>query len=213
MKKVKEVHLYGGRTRVCILPGGELRKFKDQIQIAFTQDKRGQPQIYWPPGIRINDSIDKTIRMAVYVEKKPPVWDPSDFVLKLGKEPLEGGEIPYVTSEMRSGARVYVDGVLATILKKNKLEKAKSSSVAEKNPSTPLLRHLASLGIAIGPLASADIVDDENYVGRVEKADLSALAFTLIDNSGGEVLVHPREARATAILLYAKKRAPDFSAR
>jgi hypothetical protein len=213
MKKLKEVHLYGGRTRTCIVPGEEVRKFKDRIQVAFTQSKRGQPLVYWPPKIKINDSIDKISRIAIYVNKRPPKWNQEESVLELDGELLEDGEIPYSTTEMRSGARVYIDGLLVAVLKRNKIEQTKSSSVAEKNPPVPLLAHLEAIGKKTSVLSSADIVDEDIYVGHVEKKDLPKLSFALIDNSGGEVLMHPLEQRATAILLSAKRKPPDFSLR
>lgn len=211
--KLKAIHFYGGRTRLAILDGREVRRQGARILFSFTQGDTGKPRFHWPPGTRVNDTIDKINNVAIYQDKKPPVWDNERYVLVLDGEELEG-EIPYATSELRGGTRVYLDGRLVANVKRNAIDALGLASTSTGAvPRWSLAGFLEASGAKLDGVKSYDVVNEDALAGRFEAKDLRQLELVFVDKGGGQTRIHPKGLLATSVLLYAKKRPPALADR
>jgi hypothetical protein len=212
LEKLKAVHMIGGRERVTILEGSELRKFADKIQFSFTNSINGKPRFHWPPGIKINDSIDKANDVTLYVEKSPPLWT-RHYTFELDGHELEPGEIAYVTTEIRGGTRIYKDGRLVTILKRNNLNPKNQLGVFPDGPRWSLKQELARLGVPLDHVRRADVVLFDETIARMSGKELEPLSFGVLGKSGGQIRLYPIDKGATVILLFEKSEPPDLKRR
>src|SRR5262249_34499508 len=136
VRRVRELHLYGGQSRIAIVKGDELRRFARRFFFSFTRNVTGKP--FMRPvgkGFHITDYIDTFSTVAVYVDKVPPRWSEEDQSLidDQGRD-IEG--IPYVKAEMRGGVRVYVDAHLVANIKRNLL--SSSMAVSQGKDGKPI---------------------------------------------------------------------------
>jgi hypothetical protein len=208
--KVKAMHFYGGRTRLAVLEGGEIRKNGKRILFSFTQGNAGKPRFHWPPGIKVNDTIDKINNVTIYIQKTPPRWDNERYVLVLDGEDLEG-EIPYATTELRGGTRVYLDGRLVANIKRNLVEAAHLATTSTAGEARySLAAFLKASGAKLDGVKTYDLVNEDEVAGRFDAKDLDALQFAFVEKGGGQTHFLPKDTYATAMLMYAKRRPPDL---
>jgi hypothetical protein len=235
LARISMVHFLGGRTRATILEGAELRRAADQIQFSFTNSTSGKPRLHFPPGVRVNDTIDKVNNVTVYIDKKPPTWT-KRYTFELDGEELEFNEVPYAMTDIRGGTRVYVDGRLATILKRNNLNPKHQVGTFDDGPRWMLKDELARLGVKLDAVKSADLVNLDETIARIPIKGLEPLSFSVLGKSGGQIRLHPRGASTaheaskldhrstpartfemsrlvTVILLYARAAPPDLAKR
>jgi hypothetical protein len=200
MKRLRAVHLYGGRGRVAVIERAELARLEKELYFSFTQSTTGAPRMHWIPNMRTTDSIDKIGAMAVYVEKEPPTYNKAESRLEVDGKPL-GDAIPYLTKELRGGARVYLDGRLRAVLKRNALSeatRAQTSTAARWR----LLPQLEALGVPLADVKGADLVNLDAPVGRVSIEALRTAELTVIERSGGQIFVDPPGTPVTVLMLY-----------
>jgi hypothetical protein len=195
LARVKAVHFYGGRTRVGVMPGDELRKRRKELLFSFTQSERGKARMHWPPQVQVSDEIDLINDLAVYVDKAPPTLNEKTWGLELGGQPVEG--IPYATTEMRGGTRLYVDGRLARVIRPKALE-----APAGDPPRWSLAAQIAGAGVALDKVREVDLIDDDALVGRLDHDAAAHATFDAAAESHGRLTVHPGETKAEAILVY-----------
>ena len=225
--KVKELHLYGGRGRISIIAGDELRKHKDDFFFLFTGGTRGKPRIGWPPtGIQSTGTIDLVQAAVVYQDRPPPAYDAKKGVLLTAdNKPIEG--IPYAPAEEVKGTRFYADGVLAGWMKRKTLPSSILLPGADQASGLFSLRaFIESLGVNPLEVKAIELVQDDDPVARLPGSALAAdppLTFKLPRrNQGNLVLLLPSSVfpdapagapatvpvRISAIQLFSKVPAP-----
>lgn len=193
LDKVREVHLYGGRSRVSIIPGDELRKHTKDFFFLFTGGARGKPRIGWPTdGIKTNASIDIVVAAAVYEEKEPPTFDEKEGVMRLADgKAIEG--IPYAPAEELKGTRFYADGALVGWMKRKILPNSilvPGADVASGRFS--LAAFVASLGVDPRKVRGIELIQDDDAVAHLDGASLvrePPLVFTLPRRSQGNLVL------------------------
>jgi hypothetical protein len=192
IRKVRELHLYGGQSRIGIVKGDELRRFARKWFFSFTRNVTGKPRMH-PAGkdFHITDYIDTFATVAVYVEKPAPRW--SDEVQGLvdnqGRD-IEG--IPYVKSEMRGGTRVYLDARLVSNIKRNLLSSTMATGQDQNGkPRYSLESFLRAQKVELPRIASIELVDTDRVVLAVRPDELTRpLEFETITDSSGTQLFH-----------------------
>lgn len=196
LAKVREVHLYGGRTRVVIVPGDELRKHREDLLFSFTAGHHGKPRISWPPtGIQVNTRIDIVGAVAVYQNKAPPILERKAGFLHFGDgKEIEG--IPYAPNEELKGTRFYADGKLLGWMKRKTLPNSLLMPGADASSGQfSLTAFVASLGVDPKTVRTIELVQDDDAVARLDGSALTReppLAFTLPRrNQGNLVLALP----------------------
>ncbi len=193
LEKVREVHLYGGRSRVAIISGDELRKHTKDFFFLFTGGARGKPRIGWPTeGIKTNASIDMVVAVAVYEEKEPPTFDEKEGVMRLADgKAIEG--IPYAPAEELKGTRFYADGALVGWMKRKTLPNSilvPGADVASGQFS--LAAFVASLGVDPRKVRGIELIQDDDAVAHLDGASLvrdPPLVFTLPRRSQGNLVL------------------------
>lgn len=191
--KVREVHLYGGRSRIAVVPGDELRKHSEDLYFLFTGGARGKPRIGWPEdGIKVNASIDIVVAVAVYQEKEPPVFDEKKGELHFADgKPIEG--IPYAPDEEMKGTRFYVDGVLAAWMKRKVLPNSVLAPGAELASGQFSLRaYVESLGVDPRKVKAIELIQGDEAVAGLGADALSReppIVFTLPRRSQGNLVL------------------------
>jgi hypothetical protein len=193
LAKVREVHLYGGRTRIAIVSGDEVRKHREDLFFLFTGGTRGKPRIGWPPdGIKVNASIDIVVAVAVYQEKEPPEFDRKKGELHFADgKPIEG--IPYAPDEELKGTRFYVDGVLAAWMKRKVLPNAVLAPGADLASGLFSLRaYIESIGVDPRKVKAIELVQGDDAVTGLDGGALFRephIVFTLPRRSQGNIML------------------------
>jgi len=197
VKKVRAVHLHGGRNRVGVLTGAQLLQPPD-TQFSFTREAEGRVVMRWAPGARTTDMIHKVVNVAVYVDKPPPERDPHTGALSIDGAAIDGPA--YVTADVQGGTRAYVDGRLAGILRPRDLE--------GEGPY-PLLPQLARLGADVAGVVAVDLIHDDLLVRRVPRADVAGLTFTMPAGAGGVTSIG---AQTVSVVRAWRMKAPPLDA-
>lgn len=192
--KIREVHLYGGRGRIAIVSGDELRKHREDLFFLFTAGTRGKPRIGWPTTeIEVkHGKIDLVQAAVAYQDKEPPVFDWKKGVLHFADgKPIEG--IPYAPAEEFKGTRFYADGVLAGWMKRKTLPNSMLLPGADLTSGLFSLRaYVESLGVDPGKVKAIELVQDDDAVARLDGRALSSeppLAFRLPRRNQGNILL------------------------
>jgi hypothetical protein len=189
--RVQAVHLHGGRGRVTILSGNELRRVGQRLQIHFTQETAGRPTFKYPGvDLRANTAIDGIRAVAIYVDAAPPVY--KNGQLYVGDTVVDGG-VEDASLAIRA-TRIYLDGKYAGALRRRELQNGKS-----------LPQVLARLGIDAATVNSADIVSADAVRERVTAAKLGTLTATAGRGGHGRFTIAGVAAGEPieAVLLYA----------
>lgn len=217
LAKIKEVHFYGGRGRVAVMPGKEIRRGKDLLRFSFTQGDGGKMRMHWDGELEVSDTIDKIRAVAVYIDKKPPKWDRAKWGLvdDAGNK-YEG--VPYVEVPLKGGLRIYKDGRIAHVLKRNRAfnRGVKPHRMVDGVPYFRLFDYLDELEVDVSDAAVLELLHQNDVARRLTGAELAAekdrIEISAPPKSGGQVLVHlgPPEKRisveVTAIALMSPKR-------
>jgi hypothetical protein len=216
LASVKQVHLYGGRDRISILQGAELRRRRAELLFSFTQSDRGKPRIHYPDeAMNVSGRIDLIDNVAVYVRREPPRSEGKHQTLTFGDggPAIEG--IPYAAGERPGGTRVYVDGALRTFVKRKSLPGSIAEPAGSGNaPPRFLLRgYLDTLGIAWSSLKALELIGSTDVLTCLNASALAllpSLAFTLPRRSRGLLAVDLPDATepVQAIALYTKTLPP-----
>jgi hypothetical protein len=216
LAEVKQVHLYGGRDRISILDGSELRRMKDDVLFSFTQSDRGKPRMHYPDEtLNVNGRIDLMDNVAIYIKRDPPRHEGKYATLTFADGvPIEG--IPYAVGERAGGTRIYVDGSLRTFVKRRSLPNAiVDSGPSNDAPARYLLQsYIETMGIAWTSVKCIEILGGNDVLARLDAtalAKMSALAFTLPKRSRGLIALDIPEATepVQAIAMYIKTAPPD----
>ena len=216
--KVKEVHLYGGRGRIAIIAGSEIRRVKKELLFSFTEGDDGKMRMHWGPKLEVSDTIDKVQAVAIYVDRKPPRWDRAKWGL-VDDQGVEFEGIPFVGQPMKGGVRFYLDGRIAHHLKRNQTfdRKVQPYMTVDGVPYFRFFEYLGEMGADLSGVVAMELVDKNKILRRIDGAELARERAT-IDISAppgmsGQVLIHvgPESSRTatpvSSVLLYTARRA------
>ena len=218
LRRVQGVHFYGGRGRVGTISGAELRRVRHRLLFSFTKGDAGKMRMHWGGDVGVSSSIDKVQAIAVYVERKPPRWDRGKWGL-VDDDGVEYRGIPYAQAPLKGGVRIYLDGRIAHVLKRNRTfeRKIEPARMVGGVPYFGMFDYLDQVGVGARRVAAVELLD-ENHValrldGRALAAERPKAELSAPPQSSGRVVVHlgaERERRSvevTAINLYTRKRA------
>ncbi len=216
--RIREVHMYGGRGRVAIMSGDEIRRLKNDLAFSFTEGDNGKMRMHWDPRLQVSDTIDKVQAVAIYIDKKPPVWDRAKWGL-VDDEGIEIEGIPYAGQPMKGGVRIYLDGRIAHDIKRNKTfdRGIDPHMMVDGIPYFLFFDYLGKVGVDASHVVAMELLEKNSIVRRVEGAELARERATIEVSAprgmGGQLMVHlgPESKRTatavTSIQLYTAKRA------
>lgn len=215
VRSIRELHAYGGRGRVSIIPGENLVRARKDFLFSFASGEGGKARFHWIEAVGATDSIDKIRQIAIYVDKEPPTYDAEQFsFVDETRQIIE--ELPYVAEKLRGGVRVLRDARLAAVIKRKKLyeDGVEPAEVIEDVPHYVLFDFLGREDVPVKDVAAIELLYFNDVVGRLEGAELAKLAGTLRfsapPKSKGQVLIHlpgKEPVEVTAISLFSKRRA------
>ena len=216
--KIKEVHFYGGRGRIGIVKGDEIRRMRDKLEFSFTQDTQGKMRMHWDNGVKVSDSIDKVQAVAVYVHKKPPTWNMGKWgLVDDDGNRIEG--IPYAEEPLKGGVRIYLDGHIANVLKRKNTftRKVAPDRVVDGVPYFGLFSYLHDVKVNGSKVVAIELLSRNEIVERLDGPALAAergrLEIAAPPRSSGRIQVSfgPESDRktvlVTAIEMYTPRRA------
>jgi hypothetical protein len=192
---ITEVHLHGARDSAIVLTREDLRHHADDLLFKFAGETFGKP-IPVIRNVDVGTSFDDLRALSIYVKRTPPHLTTAQ-TLELDGRPVRG--IPYHGEPMREGVRVYVDGRLATVLKRNQLE-------ATGARSWRLAEVLARGGVAVDRIDRMALVHDEAQGVAHAWQDLE---LTFDPGKSGEIKLGPDGQPANAIALFTRPASPS----
>lgn len=218
LAKIKEVHLYGGRGRVAIIPGKEIRRYKKELMFSFTAGDQGKMRMHWDQKLEVSDTIDKVQAVAIYVDKKAPAWNRAKWGL-VDDEGVKIEGIPYCDEPLKGGVRIYLDGRIVHHIKRNKTfeRKVEPTMMVDGIPYFRMFDYLEELGVDTRGVVAMELLDRNTVVRRVEGSELArerpTIELSAPPAMSGQVVVHigPEDKRTStgvsSILMYTAKRA------
>lgn len=201
--KIKEFHIYGGNKRraAALIPGDTLRSRKDEFTFRFGGDVWGKPIPSCPPKAIKTRCPDQLTTVTVYLEREPPVRKDGEFILN--GEPIY--HIPYYGEPIRGGVRVYLDGRLATTIKRRKLT---DESIAIQTPDGEtqwkFFDFLKSQGVEIDEVKEAWLISQNRRIKRIGLDELSGATFVAIAQRSGVILFGEAKIPTHALALHTK---------
>jgi hypothetical protein len=201
---IQMIYLHGG-SGVVDINAATWKKFGKDITFDLTGVGGLKVRFYLPDKMPRETSFDRYSAVSVLLKKEPlPKNHDNDLVAPDGKL-LDG--IPYHVQPQRCGVRVYLDGKLATVIKRNLLGAVGRLEGAE--PMWDLRLILGSVGASTAEVVAGDFVFDSRRQ-RLDEAGVKDLRFTTSSQRSGELLIGPDRAPAQAILLYSAGKVPPL---
>ncbi len=201
LRKVKELHIYGPKlSQTLIVSGKELSSPRANELLFRFGTNTGGKAIPQSPGDLGNGKVaDKVTAVMVYVTKKPPT-----LVRNEGLE-LDGvmqTGVPYYGDPIRGGVRIYLDGKLAAIIKRQELDAKKAVNAASGGePSFKLADIVAAQGVDTKKVVEAWVIRDERWEEKITGDELANLTFSAGAQAKGGVLLGDKKLKANAISL------------
>jgi len=202
-KKIKKVLLHGGRGTVFI-DGNDFRRYRDKFTFDLAGNNNLKLRVYLPVELRptLNTSFDRYAAISVIVDKPAPTTNQDNDVVIDGTI-VQG--IPYYGQPLRGGIRVYLDGRLAAIIKRNALGNEGRVTPGVDEWSVAAL--LAARGHEPARVAAVDIVDRAQTVHRAGGASLAGLTFRPDAQAQGAIALSDGTV-ANALLLWTAGHVP-----
>ena len=150
-----------------------------------------------------NSSFDRYVAISVIVDKPVPELDRRANALMLDGEVIGG--IPYHGAPLRGGVRIYLDGRLAMVLKRNALGDV--GKLPGATPSWNLGALLAATGLDTATIAAAEVVHRDRRK-RVENFDLATFNIAADEGASGKILVAGSKQVVEALQLFSKGKVP-----
>jgi hypothetical protein len=202
-KKIKEVIIHGGKG-VVLIPGDLFRKYAKDILFNLTGQQETKLRVAFPYELnkQINNTYDRYAAISVIVDKEAPTINDDDDLVLDGVE-LEG--IPYYGQPLRGGIRVYLDGKLAMVIKRNSLGDEGRVAPGAKEWNVGAL--MKARNIDASKVAAIDVLDPLQVVTRLPDHDVDALSFSTETQAQGAVQLSTG-ASMTALMLWTGKVPP-----
>lgn len=204
LAKVKMVYLHGGGGVIAV-PGADLRKFAKDFTFDLTGNSLNKARFFFPAKMPHFGTFDRYYAVSVIVDKPVLALDEHKHIVQDGAW-VNG--IPYHGAPERGGIRIYRDGRLALVIKRNTLGQA--GRLVPTEPKWDLGKVLAANGASSDGIEAADIV----YRGerkRVDAAFLHNVYFATNAQASGEILLGAQGLAANALLLYSKGHVPPVT--
>lgn len=204
LRKVKEIHVYGPKlSQTLIATGADLLSPKAESFLFRFGTNTGGKAIPQAGGDFGNGKVaDKVTAVMVYVTKKPPT-----LVRNEGLE-LDGvmqTGVPYYGDPIRGGVRIYLDGKLAAIIKRQELDAKKAVNAgAGGEPAWKLADIFAAQGVDTKKVVEAWVIRDERWEEKITGDDFKNLTFTAGSQAKGGVLLGDKKLKANSIMLHTK---------
>lgn len=204
VKRIKEVHIYGGSgsNASVIITGAELRKHTDELTFRFGTGTQGKPIPNCMVMLKDGKCPDNMVALAVYVKKTPPTRKGRTFYVD--GEAVVG--LPYYGEPARGGIRVYLDGRMATRIKRRLLEGDESLRVVAEDDSVhwKFFAFLQSQGVKTEEIAEAWIIHKNVRVRRLSREELESATFTANPQGKGEILFGDERIPTNSIALHTR---------
>ncbi len=204
--KIKAVYIQG--SGYSVLPRSTLDKYGKEITFDFTGNDMNKTRFYWPMGMPINMSYDRYVAVDVFINKPVPEVD-NHRRITIDGEFVQG--IPYHGTPERGGVRVYLDGRLAFVIKRNSLGDVGRVRAGEARWS--LMKLLEANGIKHPDIGGIDVVSERDIYNmhrtRLAADVMKDPTFTTNQNASGEVDFGEDQMPVNAFLLYSKGHVPD----
>lgn len=203
LKKVKLVMLHGGRGTVFI-SGDDFRKTKDDLQFDLIGNDNLKLRFYLPGALRpkLNTSFDRYAAVSIVVDKPVPVTNEYNDVVLDGVV-MEG--IPFYGQPLRGGIRVYLDGRLAVIIKRNSL--GDEGRVAPGKDEWNVQQLIEARGIELAKIGAIDMLDPVQRVTRIDGAELPSLTFSAATQASGAMRLSNGQL-TNALMLWSEGKVP-----
>jgi hypothetical protein len=183
-RRIKAVLLHAGKGVVKI-DAASFRKYGKQVLFDLTGNTSMKLRVFFPDGLmkRINNTYDRYAAVSVIIDKKVPDVDEEG---DLSQDGVELAGIPYYGQPLRGGIRVYLDGRLAMVIKRNSL--GTEGKVADGTWNLGQL--LAAHQVDVAKIGAIDVVEPSQHVTRLDAATkLDAITFTGKSQAQGAVLL------------------------
>jgi DNA-binding transcriptional regulator YhcF (GntR family) len=221
-EKIKAIHALGNREKITTIKGSELllADNKGRFQFDFMQETTGIAKVDWDTtGLADTYVIHEIRALSIYVEKAPPVVDPT-IHCHVAKDGTCSFDDPYAQAEKMKGTRFYLDGRLVGYVKRREI---KESVVVGDNASGEHLYSVVKLaqqfGVDPAQVRAAELLNGDDVIARGAgdgwNVSSTALSFTLPKHQHGKVTVRipaslqvgvegakDADATVTAVLLY-----------
>ncbi len=201
LKKVKEVHIYGGlkRPMAKIVDGKSLLKH-DNLMFRFGSSVFGKPIAACPKELGMGKCPDQMTTMLVYIDKTPPTV--KDNKVYLNGKRITG--IPYLGDPIRGGVRVYKDNRYVTSIKRRELTKyeeiAEISADGQKQYNFFAL--LTAQGIKVDDIQQLWLIHNGKRVYSSTGKQAANSVFLANKQKSGEVLWGDLKRPANVITLH-----------
>jgi hypothetical protein len=202
-KKIKEVIIHGGKG-VVLIPGDLFRKYADGVLFDLTGQQETKLRVALPYELnkQVNNTYDRYAAVSVIVDKPAPTVNESDDLMLDGVQ-LEG--IPYYGQPLRGGIRVYLDGKLAMVIKRNSL--GDEGRVAPGTDAWNVGAPMTARNVDASKVTAIDVLDPMQVVTRLPDHDVNALSFSTSTQAQGAVVL-ASGAPMTALMLWTGKAPP-----
>lgn len=202
VSKIKEMHLYGGNKHAAavVISGDTLRK-SDDFLFRFGGAIWGKPLPSCPGNMGDGKCPDQLSALTLYLDKAPPVRKGGHFYF--GEELVKG--IPYYGEALRGGVRVYLDGPLAAVVKRNKLKASKLEPVGDPSLNKySLVAFLKSQSVDTDKVQEAWLIAYERRIKKLSRAEFLKTTFSAGEAGSGEILVGDSSSATHSISLHTK---------
>nr|HEX4318089.1 hypothetical protein [Kofleriaceae bacterium] len=183
-----------------------LDKWGKDIAFDFTGNDMTKTRFYWPKGVPVNMGYDRYVALTVIVNKPLLQLDEHRRIVIDGQ--IVNG-IPYHGTPERGGVRVYLDGKLAMVIKRNQLNDV--GRVSPNEPRWSLIKLLAANGVK-ADIGGIDVVSEKDVFNmhrtRMSAESLKDPTFATSSQASGEVVFGTANTPVNAFLLYSKGHVP-----
>ncbi len=207
IKRIKEVHLYGGSKRyiALVVTGDSFRKSKG-FGFRFGSDVFGKAIPACPEqGFADASCPDNINAVVAYIDKDPPERRGGHFFLEDKK--VVG--IPYYGLPVRGGVRVYLDGPFAAHVKRHKLEEVQDKEgvsivMDDGKRKFNFFAFLETQNVDTSKVKQAWLVHNNRFVREISRKDLEKATFIAAERKSGQILFGDEQVACNAIHLQTK---------
>jgi hypothetical protein len=203
--KIKEIYVQGGGYSE--LTRSILDTYGKDITFDFMGNDLTKSRFYGPKTVNVNLTYDRYVAVNVIINKPLLTFDQRHHARDASGALLNG--IPYHGTPERGGVRVYLDGEMAFVIKRNSL-----GDVGRVSPSEPrwsLMKLLAANGIH-PDIGGIDVVSDKDIYNmhrtRLAADVMQDPTFMTSSNASGQVVFGADNIPVNAFLLYSKGHVP-----
>lgn len=194
--RVKSIHVRGNGHRISSIEGSELAADRARFVFDFLGTDTGAARVAWDTtGLRNTFRAHEIRDVLVYVDKAvPQIDDKRSCYLDPAPSRACSASVPHAEGEMAKGTRVYLDGKLVGHVKRRRLdENVTAGKTVDGETQFALDKFLSSIGAAVKPNATVELLNGDDVIARASGAQLAAMAreatFVLPRHQSGRVVL------------------------